>query len=190
LLIWQKLASSPSLNRVIKFFQDNVAPPVLLEVFGAFVWGYLLGKISGYRRWWLLSAVGITGVRVGDYALYNGFLERWVQGHTPPGFPGYLSFGLILGISVLCVTVSIALLLGLVLMNWKASMVLAVSTGTTSVIGALAVWIILDRLGIRIGSGNLAMPKAAAGATMAAALAGGAILSTLFSRYVRARSFQ
>jgi hypothetical protein len=117
----------------IKFFQDNVTPPVLSEVFGAFVWGYLLGKINGYRRWWLLSAAGIVGVRVGDYALHNGLLERWVQDHTPPGFPVYLSFSLILGISVLCMTVSIGLLLGLILLNWKASVVLAVSTGTASV---------------------------------------------------------
>jgi len=92
---------------------------------------------------------------------------------------------LILGITVLCVTVSTSLLLGLALMNWKASLMLAANTGLVSVLAALLTLIIFDRLGIRVGSGNAAMPKAAAVSTMAAALAGGAILGVEFSRYVR-----
>ena len=94
-------------------------------------------------------------------------------------------FELILGVTVLCVTVSTGLLLGLVLMNWKASLTLAGSTGLTSVVAAMVTLMILYGLGVRIGSGNVAMPKATAATTMAAALAGGAILGVIFSRYVR-----
>jgi len=77
-------------------------------------------------------------------------------------------------------------LLGFALMNWKVSLLLAASTGLASVFAALVTLMILGELGIRVGSGNAAMPKATAAATMAAALAGGAILGVLFSRYVRA----
>src|SRR5215216_7675038 len=121
----------------------------------------------------------------GDFALYHGWVDQWVQGHAPPDLSLHVRFGLILGITVLCVTVSTSLLLGLVLMNWKASLVLATSTGLASVLTAVVTLIILDRLGIRVGSGNVAMPKATALSTMAAALAGGAILGVRFSRYVR-----
>ena len=65
---------------------------------------------------------------------------------------------------------------------------LAASAGLASVLAALVSLFILDELGIRVGSGNAAMPKVAAVGTMAAALAGGAMLGVVFSRYVRAES--
>jgi hypothetical protein len=75
-------------------------------------------------------------------------------------------------------------------MNWKASLTLGGSTGLTSVVAAMVALMILDGLGVRVGSGNAAMPKATAVATMAAALAGGAILGVIFSRYVRTGSLK
>jgi hypothetical protein len=185
LIIVQRWMLSHLINTLVKFFQDYAVPPVILEMLGAFGWGLCLSKISGYRQWWRLSIATMAGVRVGDFALYHGWLDQWVQGHAPPDLSLHVRFGLILGISVLCVTVSIGLFLGLALMNWKASLILAASTGLISVLAALLSLIILDRLGIRVGSGNAAMPKAAAVSTMAAALAGGAILGVRFSRYVR-----
>jgi hypothetical protein len=188
LIIVQRWTPSTPINSLVNFFRDNLAPPVILEMLGAIGFGFLLSKISGYRMWWWLSAATMAGVRVGDFALYNGFLDQWVQGHAPPDLSLHVRFGLILGITVLCVTVSTGLLLGLALINWKASLMLAASTGLTSVLAALVTLIILDRLGMRVGSGNAAMPKAAAAGTMAAALAGGIMLGVVFSRYVRAES--
>jgi hypothetical protein len=184
-IIVQRWTPSAPIDGLLHFLQDYTVPPVILEMLGAFGWGLLLSKISGYRQWWWLSIATMAGVRVGDFALYHGWLEQWVQGHAPPDLSLHMRFGLILGITVLCVTVSTSLLLGLALMNWKASLMLAANTGLVSVLAALVTLIILDRLGIRIGSGNAAMPKATAVSTMAAALAGGAILGVGFSRYVR-----
>jgi hypothetical protein len=184
-IIMQRWAPSPPIDRLVNFLQDYAAPPVILEMLGAFGWGLLLSRISGYRQWWWLSAATMVGVRAGDFALYHGWLDQWVQGHAPPDISLHVRFGLILGITVLCVTISTGLLLGLALMNWKASLVLAASTGLASVLAALVTLIILDGLGIRVGSGNAAMPKVAAAGTMAAALAGGAVLGVVFSRYVR-----
>ena len=185
LLVVQRLAPSTPIGSLLNFLRENAVPPVILEMLGAFGWGLLLSKISRYREWWWLSIATMVGVHVGDFALYHGWLDQWVQGYAPPDLSLHVRFGLILGITVLCVTVSTSLLLGLVLMNWKASLVLATSTGLASVLTAVVTLIILDRLGIRVGSGNVAMPKATALSTMAAALAGGAILGVRFSRYVR-----
>ena len=186
LIIVQRWAPTPPINSLVNFFQDNAVPPVILEMLGAFGCGLLLGKISGYRHWWWSSVATMAGVRVGDFALYNGFLDQWVQGHAPLDISLNVRFGLILGITVLCVTVSTGLLLGFALMNWKASLMLAGSTGLASVLAALTTLMILDRIGMRVGSGNAAMSKVAAIGIMAAALAGGAILGVTFSHYVRA----
>ena len=177
-IIVQRWTPSAPMDGLLHFLQDYTVPPVILEMLGAFGWGLLLSKISGYRQWWWLSVATMAGVRVGDFALYDGWLDQWVQGHAPLDLSLHVRFGLILGITVLCVTVSTSLLLGLALMNWKASLMLAANTGLVSVLAALLTLIIFDRLGIRVGSGNAAMPKAAA-------LAGGAILGVEFSRYVR-----
>ena len=129
----------------------------------------------------------MAGVWVGDFALYNGYLEQWLQRYVPPGRAS-LSFGLILSITILGVTISTGLLLGLALLNWKASLKLAASTTIASVVAALVTFIILDRLGIRVGSGNASMPKVAAASTMVAALAGGVVLGVVFTHYVRAKA--
>ncbi len=181
LIIVQRWAPSTPINSLVNFFSDNLVPPVI---------GLCLSKISGYRQWWWLSAATMVGVRVGNFALYNGFLDQWVQVHAPPDISLNIRFGLILIITVLCVTVSTGLLLGLVLMNWRAILILAAGTGLAATLAALATLIILDRLGIRVGSGNMAMPKAAAAGTLAAALSGGAMLGMVFSRYVRAKFLQ
>ncbi len=188
LLIVQRWAPSAPIDVLVNFIRDNLAPPVLFEMLGALGWGVFLSKISGYRQWWWLSATTMAGVWVGDFALYHGFLEPWVQGHAPVALPLNLLFWLILSINVLCVTVSTSLLLSLALMNWKASLMLAASTGLASVVAALVTLLILDGLGMRVGSGHLSMPKVTAASTVVAALAGGAVLGVVFSRYVRAKS--
>jgi hypothetical protein len=188
LIIVQRWVPSMPIDALVNFFRDNAVPPVILEMLGAFGWGLLLGKISGYRQWWWLSVATMAGVGVGDFALYNGFLEQWIQWHVPLGLSLYLRFGLILSITVLCVTVGTGLLLGLALMNWKASLMLAASTGLASVVAALVTLIILDRLGMRVGSGNASMSKVIAASTMLAALAGGAVLGVVFTRYFRGES--
>lgn len=184
LIIVQRWEPSTQIDGLVKFFQDYVVPPLILEMLGAFMWGLLLSKISGFRQWWWLSIATMAGVRVGDLALYNGWLDQWIQGNTPPDLSLHVRFDLILGITILCATVSTGLFLGFVLMNWKASLVLAASTALVSLLAVLVTLIILDRLGIRVGSGNSAMPKVTAISTMVAALAGGGILGVMFSRYV------
>ena len=189
LITVQRLAPSAQINRLVTFFSNHLVPPDRLEIVGALGWGFLLSKISGYRKWWWLSAATILGVRMGTFMLYHGLLSEWFLEQIAPDASMHVRFGIILTIAVLCVTVSTGLLLGFVLVNWKASLMLAASTGFASVLAALITLFILGELGLRVGSGNAAMPKVTTVATMAAALAGGAVLGVMFSRYVR-KDFQ
>jgi hypothetical protein len=77
------------------------------------------------------------------------------------------------------------LALGLVLRSGKASLLLAAASGVASVIAVIAANLILDGVGLRVGHGNLAMPKLTAVGTMAAAIAGGTLLGVLFTWYHR-----
>lgn len=190
LLILQRSAASPGIDRLETFFSSYLVPPDLLGRVGAFAWGFLLSKISGYRQWWWPSLASMVGFWLGDFALYHGLLPEWVLALFPRGFPPPVQFGIILAITVLAVTVSTGVLLGFTLRSWKASLMLAASTGSAATLAAVVTLIILDGLGIRVGSGNAAMPKATAAATMAAALAGGVVLGIMFSRYVRTGSSQ
>ena len=190
LITLQRLAPSPGLDRFVTFLSNYFVPPILLGRVGAFAWGFLLSKISGYRQWWWPALASLTGFWLGDFALYHGLLPEWVLALSPRGLAPPVQFGLVFAMTVLSVTISIGLLLGFTLRSWRASLMLAVSTGSAATLAAVATLIILDGFGIRVGSGNAAMPKATAVATMAAALAGGIVLGVLFSRYVRAGSLQ
>lgn len=189
LITVQRVAPSAQIDRLVTFFSSYLVPPDKLEMVGAFGWGLLLSKISGYHKWWWLSVATILGVRVGTFALYHGLLSEWLLVQILGDVSMHVRFGILLAMAVLCVTVSTGLLLGLVLVNWKASLVLAASAGFTSVLASLIIIYILGELGIRVGSGNAAMPKVTAAATLAAALAGGATMGVIFSRYVR-KDFQ
>ena len=188
LITIQKAYPSTQIDRLVAYFSRHLVPPDLLETAGAFLWGILLSRISGYRQWWWLSGATILGVRAGTYVLYHGLLSDWFFTHVAPDASMHGRLGIILSLAVLCVTVSTGLLLGLTLMNGRASLRLALNTGLVSVLAALIVILVLGELGIRVGSGNAAMPKVTAVATLAAALAGGATLGVMFSQYVRKSS--
>jgi hypothetical protein len=189
LITMQRAAPSAQLDRLVNLFSRYLVPPDILEMIGAFGWGLLLSKISGYRKWWRVAGATFLGNRVGTFILYSVLLTERFQEQIPAGVSIHARFGIILALAVLSVTVSTGLLLGFVLVNWKASLVFAASTALASVLTVLITVFILGELGIRVGSGNAAMPKVTAAATMAAALSGGAILGIMFSRYVR-KGFQ
>jgi hypothetical protein len=184
LITMQRAVPSAQMDRLVNLFSRYLVPPDILEMIGAFVWGLLLSKISGYRKWWRVAGATFLGNRVGTFILYSILLTERLQEQIPAGVSSHARFGIILALAVLSVTVSTGLLLGFALVNWKASLVLAASTALASVLAVLITVFILGELGIRVGSGNAAMPRVTATATMAAALSGGAVLGILFRRYV------
>jgi hypothetical protein len=189
LITMQRAAPSAQLDRLVNLFSRYLVPPDILEMIGAFGWGLLLSKISGYRKWWRVAGATFLGNRVGTFILYSVLLTERFQEQIPAGVSIHARFGIILALAVLSVTVSTGLLLGFVLVNWKDSLVLAAGTALASVLPVLITVFILGELGIRVGTGNAAMPRVTAAATMAAALSGGAVLGIMFRRYAR-KSFQ
>lgn len=185
ILLLQRTAPSPAAKTLLDLLQNYPAPPIIVDILGVLGWAVLMSKISGYRQWWWLAAAAMAGQFVGQGLLLNSVLDTWV-GYAAPGLAVHVRFGIVLAGVVLSVTAGTGLLLGLLLMNWKAGLALAASTALVSVCAALATQIILDASGLRVGSGNDAMPKVAALATIAAALAGGALLGVVFNRYVKA----
>ena len=185
LITLQRSAPSPEIDRLVTFFSNHLVPPILLGRIGAFAWGLLLSRISGYRQWCWPALASMAGFWLGDFALYHGWLPEGLPALFPGGLAPPVQFGLVLAMTVLSVTVCTGVLLGFTLMSWKASLILAISTGSAATLAAVVTLIILDGFGIRVGSGNAAMPKATAVATMAAALTGGVVLGVAFSRYAR-----
>jgi len=186
-IILQRIAPSPATNTLLDLLQNSPAPPAVLDMLGVLGWAVILSRISGYRQWWWLAAATMAGQFVGQGLLLNGVLDNLVQ-MAAPGLAVHVRFGGVLAGVVLSVTVITGLLFGLILMNWRAGLSLAGCTGLASVCTALATQIILDAGGLRIGTGNDAMPKVTALATMAAALVGGALLGAMFTRYIKAEA--
>ena len=186
---WYPLASedgpSTPLHNFLMKVQLYVGPPAILLSLGLLGWAYLLGRISGYRRWGWIAVGALVGVFLGKVPI--DWLDVWFQ-NPALNWPVHLRFAVFLSCSVLCVAISTGLVLGLILRNWKASLFLAAGSGLTSVIAVILVDGILYMAGIRVGQGNLAMPKVTAWGTLAAAIAGGMVLGVIFTSYHLSRT--
>jgi len=188
LVLLQRVTSSASIANLLSLFQDHVEPEAVVLFLGTVAWGILLGQIVGYRQWGWLAAASTAGVFLGHWwPLMNGKLDLWIQ-YVAPSLPVRLRFGWVLGGTVLSVMVCTGFALGLVLRNWKACCALAASSSLTSVVATIVAFMILDGMGVRVGTGNLAMPKVTAVGIMVAAIVGGATMGVVFGRFVMTRS--
>ena len=71
--------------------------------------------------------------------------------------------------------------MGLILRNLKAALTIGLTTSLVSVLALLLTIFVFDHLGIRVGTGNLAMVRVTAVDLITSALAGGMVLGTGFS---------
>jgi len=175
---------STPVHDFLMVLQIYVIPDSIILSLGILGWALLFSRISGYRPRWHILIASLAGIFIGKAPI--DWLDGWIQ-QSPPlyGWPVHVRFAIFLSLSVLCVAIATGLALGLVLRNGKASLILAAASGVTSVIAVIAADLILEMLGLRVGHGNLAMPKLTAVGTMAAAIAGGTVLGVLFTRYYR-----
>ena len=172
------------IHNFLMMLQIYVTPASIALSLGILGWTLLFSRISGYRQWWWILAAGMAGVFIGKAPIE--WLDGWIQRTPAPyGWPVHIRFAVFLSLSVLCVAMSTGLAISLILRSWKASLILTMGSGLASVIAVIVADIILDMLGIRVGHGNLAIPKLTAVGTMAAAIAGGTVLGVLFTRYYR-----
>jgi hypothetical protein len=175
---------STPIHDFLMVLQIYVIPDSIILSLGILGWAWLFSRISGYRPWWHILIASLAAIFIGKAPIDR--LDGWIQ-QSPPlyGWPVHVRFAIFLSLSVLCVAMATGLALGLVLRNGKASLILAAASGVTSVIAVIAADLILEQVGLRVGHGNLAMPKLTAVGTMAAAIAGGTVLGVLFTHYHR-----
>ena len=181
LILLQRIVPSYPVERLVTFLQNNGILEIIGMLVGAFGWGILLSRISDYRKWWRLVVASMLGVFLGQrlfWIIYYWFNYDFSNMPMQVGFLIHIS-GLVLSI-----TFCTGLAHGLILPNWKAALALASSTSLVSVVATLLIFIILDGLGIRVGTGNAAMPKVTAICTMVAGVVGGATLGIMFNRFV------
>ncbi len=182
LFLLQNSIPSVLIQTAQNLFQDHISPSRIALLLGTVTWSFLFGRIIDYRQSWRLGLAITAGVFIGQWPIMNSRLDLMIQRFA---FPVHIRFGLVLCGTVLNVMLCTGLLLGFVLRNWKASVLLAGSSGLTSVLATLLVFILMDQFGIRVGSGNFAMLKVTAMGIMTAAIIGGATLGVVFGRYVR-----
>jgi hypothetical protein len=142
----------------------------------------LLGRISGYRSWWLLaiaSAVGILAAWFSPLANIDGILYNY-----RPDLPIHLNYAAAMAGVVGSVTLFVGLAYGLVLRNINAALWMGVTSCLISVFTLLLTIFIFDRFGIRVGTGNFAMSKVTVTGLLTSAITGGMVLGLIFSHFV------
>ena len=82
------------------------------------------------------------------------------------------------------VTLLVGLAYGFILRSVKAARTIGLTTSLISVLVLLITIFVFDRLGIRVGTGNLAMVRVTAVDLITSAVAGGTVLGVEFSRFV------
>jgi len=182
LLVLQRLKPFGPVERLVTILQDNGIPEIIGVLIGAFGWGIILSRISRYRPWWWLVTASMLGVYLGRRLFW--IIYAWIN-FDFSGLPVHMVLAIHLSGLVLSVTFCTGLTHGLILRNWKAAMTLASITCLVSVLASFAAFFILDRMGIRVGMGNAAMPKVTAVCTMVAAMSGGMVLGMGFSYFVK-----
>ena len=155
-------------------------PPILVA--GGIVWGWWLGRISGYRPRWRLMAAGAFGLGPGASWLGMGVVHQRV-GQTWPASPPHVKAAILI-VSIVGVTAAVTgIALGLAVGSLRAAATLGLAGALCALPAAMVVWG-LDLIGLRIGTGNAVMAKVAAPATLAAALCGGTVMGLLLTRFI------
>jgi|SRR5687767_8521165 len=182
LILLQRLKPTPLIERLVTFLQNNGMLEIVGMLVGAFGWGILLSKISGYRLWLRLVVASVLGVYLGQRLFW--IIYYWFN-YDFSNMPIHVGFAIHLSGLILSITFCTGLAHGLILFNWKAIATLSLITGVASVLVTLLMYFLLDGLGIRVGTGNAAMPKVTAICTMIAGITGGTMLGIMFSQFAR-----
>lgn len=192
LLLWLIVAREAGYSAVVTPLIDILNVSGLISVFivviTSVLWSYALGRISGYRPWWWIavaSALGILAAWFSPLSNIDGILYDY-----RPDLPIYLNYTASIVGLIGSVTLFVGLAYGFVLRNIKAALTLALTTSLVSVLILLLTVFVYDRLGIRVGTGNIAMPKVTAVGLTTSALVGGMVLGVGFSRFVEDKKHQ
>jgi hypothetical protein len=183
LILFQRINHSPLADPLINFLRANGLYSIYIVVISSMIWSYLLGRISGYHSWWRLavaSALGILAAWFSPLANIDGILYKY-----QPGLPIHLNYAASMVGLIGSVTLFVGLAYGLILRSIKAALTIGLTTSFISVLVLLLTILVFDRLGIRVGTGNLAMVRVTTVDLITSALAGGMALGVGFTRFCR-----
>lgn len=183
LILFQQVYKSSGVESLSGFLQAHGLYRIYIVAISSILWGYLLGRISAYRPWWpigLASAVAILAAWFSPFANVDGILYVY-----RPSLPIHLNYAAAMAGLVGAVTLFVGLAYGIILRSIKAALTMAFTTSFISVLTLLLTIIVFDQFGIRVGTGNFAMSKVTVANLLTSAIAGGMVLGTEFSRFVR-----
>jgi hypothetical protein len=183
LLLIQQMRHFAAIQSILDFLQVHGLYSIYFLTLSSVLWSYLLGRISGYRSWWFIanaSAAGILAAWFSPLSNVDGILYEY-----NPTLPIHLNYAASMVGLIGSVTLFVGLAYGLILRSLKAALTVGLTTSLVSVLALLLTIFVFDRLGVRVGTGNLAMVRVTVVDLITSALAGGMVLGIEFSRFVR-----
>src|SRR6266540_6708672 len=118
LILFQQIHHSALVELLIDMVQANGLYRIYILVISSMMWSYLLGRISGYHRWWWIaaaSALGILAAWFSPLANIDGILYNY-----RPNLPIHLNYAAAMVGLIGGVTLFVGLAYGLILRNIKA----------------------------------------------------------------------
>jgi hypothetical protein len=180
LILFRDRNPAPSVDPVVELLQVHALNKIIVLMICSLAWSFLLGKISGHRKWWRIGFATLLGIIAGWFSPLSN-LDGWFGDKLPI----HTLYALAISGLVLSVTVCTGLAYGLILRSGKAALKLALSTGLVSVLTVLVTIALFDQFGIRVGGTvNLAMSRVTAASLLLSAITGGMALGVGFSRSV------
>src|SRR5262249_151413 len=157
LIIIQRINHSAVFQLPINFLNAHGLYSIYIVVASSVLWSYLLSRISGYRPWWWLaiaSGIGILAAWFSPLSNIDGILYNYC-----PELSIYLNYAASMGGLIGSVTLFVGIGYGLVLRSIKAALIIGLTTSIVSVVVLLVTIFVFDYLGLRVGTGNLAMVR-------------------------------
>jgi len=182
LIIADALGYSAGIGSLIDFLHANGLYSIFIVAMSSMLWSYLLGRISGYPRWWWIavaSALGILAAWFSPLSNIDGILYEY-----QPALPVHLNYAASMMGLIGSVTLFVGLGYGFILRSVKAALTLGLTTSLVSILTLLLTILVFDRLGVRVGTGHLAMSRVTAVDLITSAIMGGMALGVGFSRFV------
>ena len=160
------------------------ALPSIVSAGGAVIWGWALATITHYRPKWRLVLGSTFGLFLGRwlaFSVIHTYLFNPMHRQQPP----HVAFGVFFTLAVMSVSASMGSALGITVGNWRILLRLTIGNLTTSGLTVVLIILLLDLVGLRVGTGSLAMPKVTAFGTLLAAMVNGIMMGSVFSSYAR-----
>ena len=183
LILFREATQTASLDPFVKFLQDNGLNKIIVLTLCSFGWSFSLGRISGYRAWWKIGLATALGIILAWFSPLSN-MDGWFADETP--IP--LLYALTMSGIVFSATFCVGLAYGIILRNLKVALTMALATSVASTLALLLTIWIFNQFGIYVGSAvPFAMSKVTTVSLLVSAIAGGAVLGVLFTRFVENR---